>query len=265
MVRKASYAGYFYPASRETLEGDLRRLIVKAEKKKRVLGLIVPHAGYIYSGGCAGKGFGSIELTSSVILLGVNHRGAGYRLAVDGHDYWETPLGRIAVDAELRSELTSGQYFQVDSQAGIFEHSLEVQVPFIQFLNPQARILPILVSSHQPVELLAAGRELARLLEKKERPMMVASSDMSHYISAEAAKKLDGLAIDRMLNLDAAGLISTVSENDISMCGVAPVTLMLAAAVTAGATQSALIEYTHSGAVTGDTAEVVGYASLIVF
>ena len=191
MIRSAAVAGHFYPADKKTLQRLMQQLLPPGSNRQKVLGLLAPHAGYVYSGGCAGQGYGRAALTETVIILGVNHRGAGAALAVDGNDGWETPLGSVAVDSELRSRLLAGSaLFRLDSEAGRLEHSLEVQVPFIQHARPGARILPITVAAHRLDDLLAAGAEIARLFAGNPGLMMVASSDMSHYIPAERAMEL---------------------------------------------------------------------------
>lgn len=266
MFRSPAVAGHFYPADKRSLESALRQMLPADPARRKVLGLLAPHAGYAYSGGCAGKGYGRAALTATVIILGVNHRGAGAELAVDGNDAWRTPLGDIEVDAELRrSLLASSKLFRLDSEAGRLEHSLEVQVPFIQHCRPGARILPITVAAHRLDDLLAAGEEIARLLAGNPELMMVASSDMSHYIAADRARELDLKAIACVLGLDAEGLYRTVRDLRISMCGVAPTVIMLGAARAAGASGAELVCYAHSGEVSGDVNEVVGYASAIVY
>jgi AmmeMemoRadiSam system protein B len=146
------------------------------------------------------------------------------------------------------------------------EHSLEVQVPFIQAINPEARILPITISSQDPDALMTGGREIAdTLLSGPGTVLLVASTDMSHYVDADSAAEKDRLAIDRILALDAAGLFETVMHHRISMCGVAPTVMLLSAAIEAGATVSETVEYTHSGKVSGDDREVVAYLSMLVY
>jgi AmmeMemoRadiSam system protein B len=266
MFRKPSVAGQFYPADKKSLERELQGMVRPATDRSRVLGLLAPHAGYVYSGGCAGLGYGRAELTETVIILGVNHRGVGAELAVDGNDYWEMPMGNVEVNSELRSRLlaASGR-FRIDSEAGRLEHSLEVQVPFIQYASSGSRILPIAVAATDLDDLLAAGEDIAGLFRDNASLMMVASSDMSHYIAAGRARELDFKAIERMLQLDAEGLYRTVRDQRISMCGVAPAVIMLSAARTAGAGHAELVCYTNSGAVSGELDEVVGYASLVVY
>lgn len=265
MLRKPAVAGHFYPADQKALERDLQKMVLPAAGRRRALGLLAPHAGYVYSGGCAGRGYGRIASAATVILLGVNHRGVGAELAVDGNDAWETPLGSAEVDAELRARLVgSSRRFRIDSEAGRLEHSLEVQVPFIQHAGPGSRILPVTVAAQRLDDLLAAGAEIAALFTPGADLTMVASSDMSHYIAAERARELDFLAIERMLQLDAEGLYRVVRDRRISMCGVAPAVIMISAARLAGATRAELVCYTNSGEVSGDMDEVVGYASLVV-
>ena len=266
MFRKTAVAGHFYPADKGSLERELQGLVRPARDRRRVLGLLAPHAGYVYSGACAGQGYGRTQLTETVIILGVNHRGAGAELAVDGNDYWEMPMGNVEVNSELRSRLLAGsRLFRLDSEAGRLEHSLEVQVPFIQYASPGSRILPIAVAATGLDELLAAGEEIARLFSADASLMMVASSDMSHYIPAARARELDFKAIERLLQLDAVGLYRTVRDNRISMCGVAPAVIMLSAARALGASMAELVCYANSGDLSGDMDEVVGYASLVVY
>ena len=266
MLRQTAVAGHFYPADKKLLEKELKKMLVIGENRQKVLGLLTPHAGYVYSGPCAGLGYGRVIMSETVIILGVNHRGHGVPLAVDGNDFWETPIGNVAINSDLRSRLLSASnLFALDNEAGRLEHSLEVQVPFIQYLSPGSRILPITVAAHRLADLLAAGHAIASLFKENENIMMVASSDMSHYIPAAQARELDFKAIEQLLKLDAQGLYRTVQENRISMCGVAPAVIMLTAAKEAGATKAELVCYTNSGAVSGDLNEVVGYASLIIY
>ena len=266
MIRNTVVAGAFYPGSRSALMSDLKTRVVSGETRKKVIGLVSPHAGYIYSGNCAGKGFGSVEVPDTVILLGVNHHGIGHPYAIDGNDSWSSPLGEIMIDTELRDQLMGfTEIFEVDSVAAIQEHSLEVQVPFIQYNNPNAKILPISISSIRVEELMTGGREISRLIRGREDVLIIASSDMSHYISAEAAEKRDQLAIDKILALDPEGLFSTVRRENITMCGVAPTTMMMSAALELGAEKAEVLDYTNSGIASGDFQQVVAYLCAIVY
>jgi AmmeMemoRadiSam system protein B len=266
MVRRPVVAGTFYPGSKSRLEDQLSSFITSVKEKQKVIGLVSPHAGYIYSGGCAGKGFSKIKIPNTVVILGVNHNGMGQSFAVDENDFWNTPLGDIPVERELAEVLVSdSDLFEYDSQAGAAEHSLEVQVPFIQYLNQEAKILPITLSSINLNQLVEAGEELAQVTSERNDILIVASTDMSHYIDAQSAKIKDLKALQKILELDPEGLFDLVRNERISMCGVSPTTMMLSAAKALGARHSEIIQYTNSGEVSGDFDQVVGYASMIVY
>lgn len=266
MIRRPVVAGSFYPGNERLLKREMEDLIVETESKKKVIGIVSPHAGYIYSGGCAGKGFGRIEVPDTVIILGVNHQGYGHPYAVDGHDAWNSPLGDIEIDKDLGEQLVSAsEIFSSDTLAGSREHSLEVQVPFIQHLNPNAKILPIIISSVDINALMQCGKEIARLIKDRDDVLIVASSDMSHYVDADTAKKKDFMAIDHILQLDPESMFNVVARERISMCGVSPVSMMLSAALDLGAEKAELIDYTNSGTVSGDYNQVVAYLSLMVY
>ena len=267
MVRNPAVAGMFYPGSKAALKREMARLIDPQKKKRDVIGLISPHAGYAYSGACAAKGFARVRVPGSVVILGINHRNAGHPFAVDRNDFWQTPLGDCPVDTVLRERLTkNSRVFSIDGEAGREEHSVEVQVPFIQTINPETKILPITISSHDLDSLIAGGREIAEcLLTGTEKVLVLASTDMSHYIDAETASLEDGRAIDKIRALDPRGLYDIVVERRISMCGMAPTVMMLSAAIEAGATQTEMVEYTHSGKVSGDNQQVVAYLSMLVY
>lgn len=266
MIRRPAVAGSFYPGSKAALEKELAEYIEISENKRNVLGLISPHAGYVYSGGCAGKGFGLVDIPGTVIILGVNHRGMGHPFAVDGNDYWNTPLGDVMLDKELRARIVGeSKIFAVDSVAGSHEHSLEVQVPFIQYLNPDTKILPITVSSLDLRDLTIAGKELGEIVKDNRDLLLLASTDMTHFLDAETAKIQDNKAIDKILALDPKGLFDTVVEKDISMCGMAPTVIMLYAALEAGAGAVETLCYTNSGEASGDYDRVVAYYSAIVY
>ncbi len=268
MVRKPIASGNFYPGAKSILEEELGKYIKFSAIKKKVIGLVSPHAGYIFSGACAGKGFGAVDVPGIVIILGVNHYGFGHPFAVDGHDSWQTPLGPAEVHKELREKLIKdSEIFEIDSNASIKEHSLEVQVPFVQYINPAAKILPITIAAADVQRLMAAGKEIAALINDNpdDDILMVASTDMSHFISEERAREKDKKAIDKILLLDPEGLMNTVAMERISMCGAAPTAIMLSAALELGVQKAEVIDYTNSGRVMGDYNRVVAYLSMIVY
>lgn len=266
MKRTPAVAGQFYPGDREALHTMLERLIPGERSVDKAIGLISPHAGYVYSGAIAGATFARTRIPSRVVILGPNHHGQGHPAAVDSAECWQTPLGEVAVDRQLAAEIVEGCALLVeDDVAHRFEHSLEVQVPFIQYLSPQTEIVPICLSYASPEQLFRMGQELgAVLLPKRDDVLLVASSDMTHYESGESARVKDLAALEKVLALDADGLYETVRSNRISMCGVIPTVVMLEAARVLGADEADLVRYGNSGDVTGDQSEVVGYAGVVV-
>lgn len=265
MIRQPVFAGQFYPAEPESLRRDVESYLAGAgAPRETVHALLAPHAGYVYSGAVAGATYASAERPSLVLILCPNHTGAGRPIAVMNRGAWETPLGRVAIDEEMADRLLetcSGT--EVDEAAHRREHSLEVQLPFLQVMGGEWSFVPICVGTGNLDALIALGEGIARAIEQGGRPtLIVISSDMSHYVPAGIAKAKDDEAIDRMLAIDPEGLHHAVREHDISMCGVAPAVAGLAAARTAGARSGRLIAYASSGDATGDYASVVSYAGL---
>ncbi len=267
MIRQPAVAGQFYPGSEQALRRELQQLIPHVEQKRSVIGVISPHAGYVYSGKAAGQLLAGIEIPRTVIILGPNHRGRGVLAALSPEDGWQTPLGYVPIEKRLagliRQQLPA---VQEDSAAHAQEHSLEVQVPFLQYLRPDVAIVPLCLAfgDYGGCELLGNG--LASAIRAFGEPVLIlASSDMTHYESAEAAKQKDSLALERVMALDPQGLVEVCRANRITMCGVIPSAVMLVAAKELGATQAELVAYTTSGEVTGDSREVVAYAAVEVW
>lgn len=266
MQRSAAVAGQFYPGRPDTLRQTIADLVPHIAEPQSAIGIMVPHAGYVYSGGIAGETFARVRIPPRVVIVGPNHRGIGHPAAVFPAGSWLTPLGETAVDGVLADRILAGcPGLSADTAAHRFEHSLEVQVPFLQFLNPDAAIVPICLGHLLLEDLLAMGKALGETLARVgQEVLLIASSDMTHYEAGEIARGKDRLALDRVLALDPEGLYRTVSERRISMCGVMPTVLMLAAARALGAASASLVRYGNSGDVTGDQSEVVGYAGVIV-
>ncbi|MDA8172938.1 MAG: AmmeMemoRadiSam system protein B [Nitrospiraceae bacterium] len=266
MIRKAAVAGRFYPDTPAELAAELDRMLAGGGPKQKVLAAVCPHAGYVYSGRVAGSVYSRIEIPRKIVLIGPNHTGAGPQFSIMTEGQWEVPNGRLPVDTALAMRILGEvPFFTNDTKAHAFEHSLEVQLPFIARLRPGASIVPITMMRALPDYLKKAGEGLARALEaQKEDTLIIASSDMSHYVPDETARKMDALAIEHILKLDPVGLFNTVAEKRISMCGVAAVALMLFTAKLLGATGATLVEYATSGQTSGDYSQVVGYAGIIV-
>lgn len=266
MQRPSAVAGQFYPRQPDLLLLTVEELLGPAAAPQAAVGVMVPHAGYAYSGAIAGETFARVRVPSRVVILGPNHHGVGHPAAVYAAGSWLTPLGEAAVDSELAEQLLAEcPGLGADPAAHRFEYSLEVQLPFLQLLNPQAAIVPVCLGHLRLEALLAIGKALGEaLIRFGQEVLLVASTDMSHYEPGDIARGKDHLALDRVLALDPEGLYRTVCERRISMCGFMPTVMMLAAAREMGATSATLVRYGNSGDVTGDQSEVVGYAGVVV-
>ena len=274
MLRQAAVAGYFYQGSSPALREQVERFLVPGATKIKAFGIVSPHAGLVYSGSVAGAVYSSIELPGTFVLIGPNHTGLGAPVSIMAKGNWETPLGTVRIDEELAAAILSrSRLVREDTLAHLKEHSLEVQLPFIQCLKKEFTIVPIQMMDTRLDTCLALGNAIADAIAecgvrsaefKSKGVLIVASSDMSHYISADAAKKKDHKAIKRMLDLDAQGLYHTVRDEDITMCGYGPAVAMLTACKALGATKAELVKYANSGEVSGDFDQVVGYAGVVV-
>ncbi|WP_321371656.1 AmmeMemoRadiSam system protein B [uncultured Desulfuromusa sp.] len=264
MIRQPAVAGSFYPASPDELSSQLDDFIPAGQDPRNVSGLIVPHAGYIYSGKVAGEVFASAKIPREVVLLGPNHHGLGDNIAVSGVDAWSTPLGQVPVAVSLRNQLVNSiPELSVDDRAHEYEHSLEVMLPFLLQRQPELRIVPISLGQLSLAACLKLGTALAKEIKsRQEEVLLLASSDMNHFSDAENNEKLDSLAIDAMTAYDPQRLYLVVRDNRISMCGVLPAVIVMQAAHELGARKCRLIRYAHSGQVNGDNSRVVGYAGL---
>ncbi len=265
-VREPSVAGAFYPMIAAELEHELDSLLAAQPESHPLLACISPHAGYVYSGGVAGKLFAHLELPRRIVVLGPNHTGAGMRVAVAPHRQWSTPLGPMTVDRDLAERLVRHHTeAEFDDRAHWREHSIEVQLPFLMRLRPDIEVLPVCLQQLSVDECLQLGAALADLVTITDEPVgIVASSDMTHYQPDAVARKLDQLAIDAALALDPRQLYETVHREGITMCGVIPATVALEAANRLGASGAHLVAYATSGEVSGDVSAVVGYAGICV-
>lgn len=265
MIRQPAVAGRFYEDDPARLQQDLSRLIPEKPDKHEAKAVLSPHAGYVYSGGVAGETFAQVRVPETVVLLGPNHHGQGMPLAVGTQD-WEMPLGQVPLARDLAEPLVKNStLFVADDTAHCYEHSLEVQVPFLQYFQNALHILPISVSQLSLQQCRQAAQELAQAIRSAKRSvLLVASTDMTHYLSREQATKQDRLALDHILDLDAVRLYETVLSHRISMCGIIPTTITLFTVAELGAQQAKLVRYTDSGEVSGDIEQVVGYAGVII-
>ncbi len=266
LLRKPAVANQFYDGDPRRLRSELSQLIPTTVHAKPAIAAISPHAGYIYSGHVAGAVFSRVRIPECVVLMGPNHTGYGSYAEIMTEGIWQMPLGDVEVDSELAMQiLRRSSVLQQGYQAHLYEHSLEVQIPFLQYLQPALKIVPICLGPLDLNSCLEIGAAVASAVDAFGQPvLLVASTDMSHYIPAETAKELDTLAIKRILALDPAGLYNTVKDNGISMCGYIPTTITMEAANQLGAREAELIKYANSGDINGDYSRVVGYAGLVI-
>jgi AmmeMemoRadiSam system protein B len=275
-LRVPAVAGRFYSGRAEELLREVRGFTSLSETGRvAAIGCVAPHAGYIYSGSVAGAVYSRLEIPECCVILCPNHTGKGGPLAVMANTTWQTPLGEVAANAELGVLLLRRfPALQEDSAAHRGEHAIEVQLPFLQALQPNLRIVPIAVGTSDFDVLCGLGEALADVIAERyeadhyekdrEKVLIIASSDMNHYESDAVTRVKDRKAIDRVLARDARGLWEVVMNEDISMCGFGPTVVMLTAANLLGAASATLIKYATSGEVSGDYESVVGYAGIIV-
>ncbi|MEA1958250.1 MAG: AmmeMemoRadiSam system protein B [Chloroflexota bacterium] len=267
MLRFPVVAGRFYPGTQSFLEDRIEDIVDRKAAPEEVLGIISPHAGYNYSGAVAGAGISRVRFKDTFIILGPNHTGMGEPFSIMTEGVWNTPMGNVDIDEELAAALLeSCPYLKSDVAAHMEEHSIEVQVPFLQYFQPDVKIVPIVLAGDPSGDVCREiGKGIAKTLKESGRKAVImASSDMSHYEPQEAAKENDFRAIESILALDMDQLLARVREYHITMCGCAPVATLIAACNELGAKKAELVMYQTSGDVTGDYYRVVGYASVII-
>ena len=269
-IRRPAVAGRFYPAKRDTLIRQVDQYFTSeaatGEKNEAALGCMVPHAGYMYSGQVAAVVFGRLPARAAYIILCPNHTGRGAPLAIMSGGEWLTPLGAVRVDADLALSLRhSCALLMEDAAAHEDEHSIEVQLPFLQRSVGTFTFVPIAIGVSRLAALESLGRGIAQALAHWPSPVLiVASSDMNHYEPDDITRVKDRKAIDRILALDPAGLYEVIGREDISMCGYGPAIAMLTASKALGATRAELACYATSADTSGDRSAVVGYAGIVV-
>lgn len=266
MHRTPAVAGKFYDGTMIGLTKQVQQYVDSALPCVDAVGIMVPHAGLIYSGAIAGQVYSSITMPKTFVMLGPNHTGLGPAISLMDEGAWEVPTGSLAIDRRLAGRILRGTSLAVrDSQAHAYEHSLEVQVPFIVSFSRDISIVPIAIMSASYDSCRELAEAIAKAIQGVDYPVTIlASSDMSHYVSDKIARQKDGKAIEKILGLDPRGLYDTVMHERISMCGVLPATVMLIAAQLIGAKKARLINYMTSGDVSGDYDSVVGYAGIVL-
>jgi AmmeMemoRadiSam system protein B len=266
-IRPPAVADRFYPGRPESLTRQLDQYLgYEPEKIEGALGCVVPHAGYMYSGHVAGAVFGRLPKRSTYIMLCPNHTGRGAPLAIMSSGEWLTPLGRVPVDSAMARSLRHACHLLMeDAEAHEDEHSLEVQLPFLQRSVGEFNFVPIAIGVGGYAALETLGHSIAQAVKPTAAAVMViASSDMNHYEPDGLTREKDHKAIERILALDPPGLYAVLRREDISMCGYGPAIAMLTAAKDLGAQRAELIKYATSADTSGDREAVVGYAGIVV-
>ena len=266
MIRNPVVAGQFYPGTAEQLSSMIEGLVDEKAVKEDVIGLVSPHAGYIYSGSVAGATISRIKFKDTFVIMGPNHTGSGAPFSIMTNGVWKTPLGEVEIDSELGKRiLVASNYLQEDHIAHKYEHSIEVQLPFLQYFKSDVKLVPIILASANGAIYKEIGKELAQAIKELNREVVIiASSDMTHYEPQELANKKDAKAIEAMLDLDEDELLRRVQKLDISMCGYAPAVSLITASKELGAKEVELVRYQTSGDTSADYINVVGYAGVII-
>jgi len=259
-MRLPAVAGQFYPGSKAELEHQLDSML-HPEKELPFLGAVVPHAGYIYSGQVAAKVYSRLPKAETYVIIGPNHHGLGSPVALS-RESWRTPLGVVEPDLEL-ADMLAGSIIDHDETAHLHEHSIEVQIPFLQKRFQGFKILPILMGLQDEQTALEVGQELSLAVQKLNHScIVIASSDFTHYEPQETARKVDAKLLEAILNMDVPELYDRVYRYDATACGYGPIAVTIMAAAALGAKAGRLLAYATSGDVSGDYSQVVGYAAI---
>jgi AmmeMemoRadiSam system protein B len=266
MIRPPAVAGRFYVSDPKELAREVDAFAAGSPGALRAIACLVPHAGYMYSGHVAGAVYAELDLPSRFILVGPRHFPRGEAMAILSEGSWRMPFGNASIDAPLAAELARAcPHLREDSVAHEREHSLEVQIPFLQRLAKDFQFVPVVLGVNRYPLLEELGHALARVIARQEdRIQLVASSDMNHYENDAVTRVKDQRAIERILALDPRGLFDVVQSERISMCGYAAAVAVLVAARDLGANAATLVKYATSGDISGDYEQVVGYAGITI-
>ena len=274
--RPPAQSGTFYPDTEGALRTQIQQSFlhplgpgaiptIPGTRNQNLLGLIVPHAGYRYSGPVAAHSYyrlASAGIFESIIILGPNHTELGSGVSTMTEGEWSTPLGDVPIDTDLAQEIVDTSHLvDVEDEAHRNEHSIEVQLPFLQFIYPRRfKFVPICMMLQDLQTSIEVGEALAKAAEN-HRAIVLASSDWTHYEPQEQAQSKDKQAIEEALQMNEKKFQEIIEERSVSACGYGPVTAMIHAAKLRGAKSGNLLSYQTSGDVTGDKSAVVGYAA----
>ena len=278
MIRKPAVAGYFYESVEDSLKEQIKwcyrsdlgpgRTPGKTGDTRSIKGLIAPHAGYVYSGPVAAHAYLELAedgLPETVIILCPNHTGMGSGLSTITEGSWLTPLGEVKIDTEFALQLLSDYpLLDDDPSAHVKEHSCEVQLPFIQEISPDFKLVPICMMMQDLQTAGELGQAIAKTAHNLGRDIVViASTDFTHYQPQQVAEAQDRKVLDHIQTLDEEGMVSEISQHNVTMCGYGPVTATMVASKNMGASEAQILKYATSGDTSGDYSSVVGYAAAV--
>jgi len=278
-LRQPAVAGSFYASDLKSLNTQIENSFLHtigpgeipltiSNRKRNIIGLVSPHAGYMYSGPVAANGFYKIALDGkpdTIIILGPNHQGFGENISIMVEGKWKTPLGELEIDTDIAENiLKNSKIIKIDNKAHQYEHSIEVQLPFIQYIfGKNIKFVPICMTRQDiNTDIEIAQSICSSVIDKNI--LIIASSDFTHYEQQEYAKNVDKQAINAMLEFNPKKLYDMIYHQNLTMCGPGPITVMLIVCETLGAKKVELLKYATSGDVSAMYDQVVGYASLMV-
>jgi MEMO1 family protein len=270
MKRDPIVAGSFYPGSSSILRNDIEQYLSNIEDsptQENILGIVVPHAGYIYSAQCAAYGFKAIQKKNfdTAVIIAPSHRYSHFQFSVGNFESYLTPLGTVEVDQHIAEQLMQYDEFQFFSAAHHSEHSLEVQLPFLQVIKPETKIVPILIGDQS----FENSKRLAEILLQEfgdvlDQTAFIVSTDLSHYYESSIAQEMDSIFYTNLKNLDIEMLELELENHMCEACGTGGVLTLMHLAKKLNYNNSKLLNYTHSGKISGDDSQVVGYLSVLI-
>lgn len=259
MLREPAVAGMFYEKNVPALKKQISQFIIERKEKYKAKAIVVPHAGYVYSGKVAGEVYSSIEIPDLIIIMGPNHTGAGKPISVMTEGAWRTPLGDVKINEPLANEIIKKcPVASKDINAHLKEHSIEVQLPFLQYIKKSFSFIPVVLGDYNINNLQSLSEAIAAVFKDKEI-LIIASTDLTHYEDAKSAKEKDTFVLKAIEKLDEEDMLKEVENKDISMCGWMPTYVTIKTAKLLGAKKCIIIKYMNSGDVIGDYNKVVGY------
>lgn len=265
MIREPIVSGQFYPENKKNLLDLIEKLTPNDKKKISCKGIILPHAGYLYSGKVAITTVNKIIPKKHIIILGPNHTGQGAKFSLWRKSSWRTPLGIVDIDQDLASKILSNPGpIREDYAAHISEHSIEVDLPILSYFFGKFKFVPICCQTSSLEDYENVAKQIYEAIKNpKQEILLVASSDMTHYEDDACARRKDRLAIKPILDLNSLALSNIVEREKISMCGIAPVLILINILKKMGVKKSQVVLYQTSADTTNDPKSVVGYAGII--